>query len=137
MDRASASGVKDILASGLCRDPRTLRRIDFRSGDRDLGHPLDRAAPTASHAQAAAGARGQVDHRELLDQLDTYNKPPRDQLPTYLAEFAFRREFRDPAASFETRLLVRMTAQPSTQRRITYASDLPRVTARNRIASLV
>ena len=89
-----------------------------------------RGERSTPHADEAIGAS----KRWLLA---TYNKPPRDQLPTYLAEFSFRREFRDPAASFETLLLVLMTAQPSTQRRITYASNLPRVTARNRLASIV
>lgn len=77
----------------------------------------ERATPYADEAISAA-------KRWLIA---TYNKPPRAHLPTYLAEFAFRREFRDPATAFETILRVLMSAPPTPRRRIAHAADLPAI----------
>lgn len=57
--------------------------------------------------------------------LATYNKPPRAQLSTYLAEFAFRREIRDPGARFETLFRALLLSSPTPHRVISGARDLP------------
>lgn len=79
----------------------------------------DRATPHADQAISAA-------KRWIIG---TYNKPPLDHLPTYLAEFAFRREFADPATAFETLLRVLMTAPPTPKSKIANAADQPVVGA--------
>lgn len=75
----------------------------------------DRSTPYADEAISAA-------KRWLLA---TYNKPPREQLPTYLAEFAFRREIRDPGARFEALLRALLFSPPTPRRIISSARDLP------------
>lgn len=75
----------------------------------------DRSTPYADEAISAA-------KRWLLA---TYNKPPRAQLPTYFAEFAFRREIRDPGARFETLLRALLFSPPTPRRVISGARDLP------------
>ncbi len=57
----------------------------------------------------------------------TYQKPAREHLPTYLAEFAFRREFRNLGERFDTLLRAMMAAPHRTERAIAFAADLPAV----------
>lgn len=59
--------------------------------------------------------------------LATYQKPPREHLDAYLAEFAFRREFRDPGVRFETLLRSLMAATPATRSTMKAGSHLPAV----------
>lgn len=96
------------------------------------GYAHDRRPHTPGWAKRGERATPYADQAISASKrwiLGTYNKPPRDHLPTYLAEYAFRREFADPAPAFETLLRVLMTAPPTTQNEMTYAGDLPRIPA--------
>lgn len=64
--------------------------------------------------------------------LATYNKQPREHLPAYLAEFAFRREFRDPGERFAVLLRSLLATPARTRRHMTRAADLPRVVGEQR-----
>ena len=59
--------------------------------------------------------------------VQTYQKPAREHLPSYLAEFAFRREFRDLSVRFDMLLRALMAAPPRTARAMAGAADLPPV----------
>jgi transposase-like protein len=96
------------------------------------GYAHDRRPHTPGWAKRGERATPYADQAISASKrwiIGTYNKPPRDHLPTYLAEYAFRREFADPATAFETLLRVLMTAPPITQDAMIYAGDLPRIPA--------
>lgn len=62
--------------------------------------------------------------------VETYQKPAREHLPAYLAEFCFRREIRDPAARFDALLRVLAAAPPRTRSQMAQGADLPPVPGR-------
>jgi hypothetical protein len=52
---------------------------------------------------------------------------PREHLPTYLTEFSFRRELRDPGERFAALLAALITAPSRTKLQLRRGADLPDV----------
>lgn len=77
----------------------------------------DRATPYADEVISAT-------KRWLVE---IYQKPAREHLPAYFAEFAFRREVRDPATRFDTLLRLLAAAAPRTRDQMADGADLPPV----------
>ena len=100
-------GYNGLVPAGFIHD-----RRPHPPGGMKIGSP--HATPYADQAISAA-------KRWILA---TYNKPPREHLDAYLAEWCFRREFRDPATATEMLLRHLITVEPSTRTSMASGADL-------------